>query len=319
MVRAATAGLAVLVGGGALLLAGSLVAHWSDVDAVRQAVAPGGGAALALAVLGAAVVPNAALWASAYAVGPGFAMGAGTSVAPGGVVLDQLPAFPLLAALPDVGPAPAWSLLALAVPVAAGVVVGLVLERRLVALGPTRPERAAVLAAAAGAAAGVWLGLLAALSGGSLGAQRLAEIGPDAARVALIAALEVGVVAAATAWEAPRMAARWEVWREARAARREERAAAVTEAQVAVPAAEAPAADRPQPPPAAAAPAGRLIARAAEKVRQAAAAVAQAADEAVGAAVDEVEHPQAIDLREAPAADRAEDDPADSPTPAELT
>ncbi len=72
-------------------------------------------------------------------------------------------------------------------------------------------------------------------------------------------------------------------------------------------------------------PAGRLIARAAKRVRQAGAAVAQAADQAVGAAVDGVEHPQAIDLREAPAADRAEGDPADSPTdrvhltPAHLT
>ena len=323
MVRAATAGLAVLVGGGALLLAGSLIAHWSDVDAVRQAVAPGGGAALALAVLGAGVVPNAVLWAAAYAVGPGFALGAGTSVAPGGVALDQLPAFPLLAALPDVGPAPASSLLALGVPIAAGVVVGMVLVRRLVALGPTRPERAALLAAAAGAAAGVWLALLTALSGGSLGAQRLAEIGPDAARVALIAALEVGVVAAATAWEAPRMSARWEVWREARAVRHAERASAAVaaddEGQAAAPTPEAPSSPSAPPvgpaaPAGPAGPAGRIIARAAKRVRQAGAAVAQAADQAVGAAVDGVEHPQAIDLREAPAEDRAEGHPADSPT-----
>jgi len=325
MLRAATAGMAVLVGGGAMLLAGSLMAHWSDVDAVRQALAPSGGAALALSVLGACLVPNAALWAAAYAVGPGFAVGAGTSVAPGGVALDQLPAFPLLAALPDVGPAPATSLLALAVPIAAGVVVGLVLVRRLVALGPTRPERAAALAASAGAASGIWLGLLTALSGGSLGAQRLAVIGPDASRVALIAALEVGVVAAATAWEAPRMAARWEVWQEARQskgkARREAHAAASIE-----PAAETvKAADAVQP----ASPqceqdrggsAGRLIARAAGRVRQAAASVAQAADAAVGAAVDEVERPHTVDIREAAAAETAEtaeDDPLERATAAE--
>ncbi|NDU73726.1 hypothetical protein GWI34_13905, partial [Actinomadura sp. DSM 109109] len=41
-------------------------------------------------------------------------VGAGTSVSPTGVFLDAVPAFPPLAALPQPGPAPAISLLALA-------------------------------------------------------------------------------------------------------------------------------------------------------------------------------------------------------------
>ncbi len=57
-------------------------------------------------LVGIAFVPNAVLLGGAYLLGPGFAVGAGTVVSPTAVVLGPLPAFPLLAALPDAGGPP---------------------------------------------------------------------------------------------------------------------------------------------------------------------------------------------------------------------
>jgi len=63
----------------------------------------GGAALLLLAQL--AYVPNAIVWAIAYTLGPGFAFGTGTVVAPTGSALGAVPLFPMLAAIPsDVRP-----------------------------------------------------------------------------------------------------------------------------------------------------------------------------------------------------------------------
>ena len=48
-----------------------------------------------------AYVPNAIVWSICYTLGPGFAFGAGTVVAPTGSALGPLPLLPMLAALPD--------------------------------------------------------------------------------------------------------------------------------------------------------------------------------------------------------------------------
>ena len=55
------------------------------------------------------LVPNAVAFSGSYLLGPGFAVGTGTLVSPTVVVLGPLPMFPLLAALPDDGPTPAWT------------------------------------------------------------------------------------------------------------------------------------------------------------------------------------------------------------------
>jgi hypothetical protein len=144
-------------------------------------------------------VPNAVIWAISFALGPGFAVGAGTVVAPTGAALGQLPAFPLLAALPP-GlhvAIPAWlSVAVLAVPYLAGCVAGLIMART----APTPVlEAAPLLGLACGGLTGVTLGILAAFSGGPLGDGRLAAVGPSAWQVALVSALEVGVAAAIAA------------------------------------------------------------------------------------------------------------------------
>jgi Family of unknown function (DUF6350) len=211
VLRGAVAGLAVLLGGGALLLTASMVWHFDRVLGITRALQAGAFGGLLLLVLGLLCVPTGVVWAAAYAVGPGFALGIGTTVAPAGVALGPVPAFPLIGGLPATGPAPTVSLVALGVPLVAGLVVGVLAARR-----PAETSGQTVTEAlAAGVLAGLLLGVLAWLSSGSLGAVRMSELGPDGFKVGAVAALEVGVLAAAVAWEVDRHAEAF-----ARAARR---------------------------------------------------------------------------------------------------
>ena len=201
VLRAAAAGLAVLLGGGALLLAGSLVWHGSRVGELTRALDVGAAGGLGVLLVCVLAVPTAVVWAASYTVGPGFAVGVGTTVAPSGVTVGAVPALPLMAALPDSGHAPGASLVALVVPPLAGVVVGwFAAHRPAPGPGPVA-GRTAGEALVAGALAGLGLGLLAALSSGSLGAARMTDLGPDALRVAVAAAVEVGAIAALVAYE----------------------------------------------------------------------------------------------------------------------
>ncbi|MCM0621240.1 cell division protein PerM [Nocardioides bruguierae] len=126
------------------------------------------------------LLPNAALWASAYLLGPGFVVGTGTVVSPAAVVLGALPMFPLLAALPDAGTPGAWQggLLVLA-PLVAGAGAALAQRR-----DPVPGVVDATLRGALGSVlAGLLLGLVTALSGGAAGPGRMAEVGPSAVDV----------------------------------------------------------------------------------------------------------------------------------------
>ncbi|HYZ53621.1 MAG TPA: DUF6350 family protein, partial [Streptosporangiaceae bacterium] len=191
--------LGLLTATGAILAGGSLAAHLGQVRALTDSLSPGpiGSALLLLAELG--YVPNAVIWAVAYSLGPGFAFGAGTVVAPTGSALGAMPVFPMLAALPS-GPrdgVPAWlSLAVLAAPYLAAVAGG-VLTMRIM---PTPVLEAAPLwGFTSGAAAGCVVGVLAAFAGGPLGSGRLAAVGPSGWQVGLVAMLEMGVAAAVAA------------------------------------------------------------------------------------------------------------------------
>jgi hypothetical protein len=195
----ATAALSVLAGAGALLAAASLGAHLHRFTSAAGALDPGtvGAGLLLLAQL--SYLPNAVIWAASFMLGPGFAFGAGTVVAPTGSALGPLPSLPLLAALPS-GPhsavPPALAAVALAVPYLAGVAGGLTLAR---AAPAPALEAVPMWGFAAGALSGGTLGALAAFSGGPLGGGRLAAVGPSGWQVGLVAALEMGVAAAISA------------------------------------------------------------------------------------------------------------------------
>ncbi|HEX5288352.1 MAG TPA: DUF6350 family protein [Streptosporangiaceae bacterium] len=193
--------LSVLAVAGAVLAGASLATHLGEYATLSNSLAPGAIGSLLLLVTQLAYVPNAIIWAISFTLGPGFAFGTGTMVAPTGAALGQLPAFPLLAALPQGGAlhsaAPPWLTVAvLALPYLAGGVAGLLLVRA----APTPSLEAAPLwGLGCGAAAGAILGVLAAFSGGPLGNGRLAAVGPSGWQVALVAALEVGIASAITA------------------------------------------------------------------------------------------------------------------------
>ncbi|WP_406072778.1 DUF6350 family protein [Micromonospora sp. NBC_01638] len=180
---AGAAGLAVATGGGDAA---------DMIGAYRTGVAGQAGVTL----VSVAYAPNAAIWSASYLLGPGFAVGTDTAVRTSEVSVGALPAVPLLAGLPR-GPVDGFGALLLAVPVLAGMVAGWLLARRVARLaGPERaPQRWAELlapAALAGPVAGVLLGVAAAVSGGSLGAGRLAQVGPVGWQVGAVAA---GVIA----------------------------------------------------------------------------------------------------------------------------
>ncbi|MEU5320683.1 DUF6350 family protein [Streptomyces sp. NPDC021056] len=123
--RAAGAGVAVLVGGGALLLGTSLVWHGDATRLSFLQLTEGWSGRFAVLLLCVALVPNAAVWSASYALGPGFVLGAGHVVGPlSSAPAPLLPPFPLLAAVPGPGTATWVNWAAAGVPVVAGMTVG---------------------------------------------------------------------------------------------------------------------------------------------------------------------------------------------------
>jgi hypothetical protein len=190
--------LAVLAAGGALVAGASLALHMGQYRALDSSLAPGAVGGMLLLLVQLAYVPNAVGWAVAYSLGPGFAFGTATVVAPTGAALGPLPIFPMLAALPAGSTAiPGWaSAGVLALPYLAGVLAGLLLVRA--APTPTA-EVAPLWGFLCGVVTGCVTGILAAFSGGPLGSGRLAAVGPSGWQTAVVATLEVGVSAAITA------------------------------------------------------------------------------------------------------------------------
>ncbi|MBO0518054.1 cell division protein PerM, partial [Streptomyces beijiangensis] len=123
--RAAAVGVAVLVGGGALLVGGALVWHAGAAQSAFPQLTGVWSGRFAVLLLALALVPNAAVWAAAYALGPGFSLGAGAAASPFAVTTNPaLPHFPLLAAVPAEGRG-TWLGWAVAlVPLVAGAAVG---------------------------------------------------------------------------------------------------------------------------------------------------------------------------------------------------
>jgi Family of unknown function (DUF6350) len=195
----AAAALAVLIAAGAMATALALAGDVQRFNDVYRLLDPGvvGAGLLLLAQFG--YLPNAVIWAVAYMLGPGFAVGAGTVAAPTGSVLGPMPAFPLLAALPAGahGSGPGWLGAAmLAFPYLAGAVGGVLVVRT----APTTVlESAPIRGFCCGLLTGLALGIGAAFAGGPLGDGRMAAVGPSPWQVAAVASLEVGIAAAITA------------------------------------------------------------------------------------------------------------------------
>ncbi|WNF31353.1 DUF6350 family protein [Streptomyces sp. C11-1] len=182
--RSAAAGVMVLLGGGALLVAVALGRNAMAAQDAFLALAGDRPGRFAVFLLAAALVPNAALWGAAYGLGPGFSLGTGATATPLG--LDGTPAvpgFPLLAAVPEQGPGSLLSGAALAVPVAAALAVAWFTVRGAAPAEAPRDRawtpRETVLVTLLGAlGCGAGTALLTAVAGGPLGTGVLSAFGP---------------------------------------------------------------------------------------------------------------------------------------------
>lgn len=153
----------------------ALVLDLGAAASVMSQLHTSAGDATLVSVLSTSVVPNAVAFSGSYLLGPGFAVGVHTLVAPSAVVLGPLPLFPLLAALPAAGPAPGWALWLVALPPVVAAVAAARSQRRMPAL---RWDEGALRGCAGGVLAGVLFGLVASLSGGAVGPGRMRVIGP---------------------------------------------------------------------------------------------------------------------------------------------
>ncbi|MGX1883407.1 cell division protein PerM [Streptomyces sp. NPDC055287] len=182
--RAAGAGVVALTCGGSVLALASLVWHAGAAQGAVLQLAGDWSGRLAVLLLVLALAPNAAVWAAAYGLGPGFALGAGATAAPLGVVgPPALPHFPLVAALPAGEAATPVHWATLAVPVVGAGAVAWFTVRTAAPPFAVREEawtlrETAATAALAGSGCGMAMAVLAALAAGPLGVGALAEFGP---------------------------------------------------------------------------------------------------------------------------------------------
>ncbi len=172
-VRAGAGAGAALLGGGAVVFAVSLLLHFGTAGSVAARLAPDLVGRVSLLLLCATMLPNAAVWAAGYSLGPGFALDGRFS--PLVDAVSQSPEFPLFAALPGAGRSPLVLLVAV-VPLVAGAVVGVLVGRATEEWGVLATSCISVLAALC---TGVLALVFAAASGGALGSAALAQVGPS--------------------------------------------------------------------------------------------------------------------------------------------
>lgn len=148
-----------------------------------------GATALFLAQL--AYLPTLIIWAASWLVGPGFAVGAGTGVAPGGTTLGVVPGLPVFGFLPETA-APLLLLVAL-IPVALGALAGWLARAGFMAVVPGEGHLASRVTIAAGIAvvSGTGFSILAVCASGGIGPGRMATLGPDPVAVGVALGVEV--------------------------------------------------------------------------------------------------------------------------------
>ncbi|MEV0961131.1 DUF6350 family protein [Streptomyces sp. NPDC049910] len=200
--RAAGLAVAVLLGGGALVVGASLVGHADAVQEAFARLAHDWQGRFALLLLLLALMPNAAVWAASYGLGPGFVLGTGATATPLGIAgAPALPPFPLLAAVPLDRAGAHAGLAAAVLPVAAGLALGWCTAPRAespepgvrgagargasdpatgtpAGEAPVSRRATALTALLAAVACGVLMSVLAAASGGALGTGALVAFGP---------------------------------------------------------------------------------------------------------------------------------------------
>jgi Family of unknown function (DUF6350) len=193
--RGGAAAAAVVVTAAALAVVGLLLANYAQIITLYENLHTEALGGLALTIAQILFLPNLVIWAASWLIGPGFAIGAGSTVSPLSTTLGPLPSIPVLGALPQGNLA--FAFVGLVVPVLAGFLVGALLSGPLAARIRSTGRATWMLGAGlgTGVVGGAVLGVLAWASAGAIGPGRLQQAGPDPLAVALLAALELGVSA----------------------------------------------------------------------------------------------------------------------------
>jgi hypothetical protein len=114
--------VAVLLGFGFLLFTIAFFTNFDQATLITQVLAPGFFGSILLLILNLLYLPNVALAGLSYVSGAGYAVGAGTHLSPLTQDIGQIPALPLLAALPV--DSNKWLLLFSIVIIALGALLG---------------------------------------------------------------------------------------------------------------------------------------------------------------------------------------------------
>ncbi len=185
---AAGAGLLLLLCGGAVGVAASLVSSFGTAVDLSSIAAPSVGAGVGMVVLGLAYLPNAMVAGAGYAAGIGFQIGAGTYSPLGSATID-LPTLPLLAAVPDSGGRSPAGLLLMIFPLAAATLIGRQMVRQL----DVRRDRM-LGALTASLSVGCAMAVLAAVAGGGVKGSPWAHLGVPALGVGAVLAGALGAI-----------------------------------------------------------------------------------------------------------------------------
>ena len=193
--RGGLASVAVVVAVASITVTALIFTHYATIIRVYEELHTEvlGGASITIAQL--AILPNLVIWCASWFVGPGFAIGTGSSVSPLATVIGPIPPIPVFGALPAADSA--FGFVGILVPVVAAFMVGALMYSRVAPQDERAPSllRLAITGAGMGIIGGIALGLLAWFSGGAAGPGRLVDVGPEVWSVAGWAALEIGVAA----------------------------------------------------------------------------------------------------------------------------
>lgn len=193
--RGGVAAVAAVLLVASVLLALMILINYAQVIALYEGIHTGvlGGFTVTMAEL--AFLPNMVVWSASWLIGPGFAIGAGSSVGPLGTSLGPIPAIPIFGALPTGDFA--FGFIGLLVPIVVAFLIGVALRPAVLRSVEHRSRLGLLIVTGIGIGivGGALMGILAGISGGAAGPGRLAEVGPNALAVAVFAALEFGIPA----------------------------------------------------------------------------------------------------------------------------
>jgi hypothetical protein len=176
--------LGMLLGISLLFFSISLALHFSVLSNLITVLQPGIFGGILLLILVIATIPNMAVSSLAYLLGPGFAIGSGTLINPAVHRIGEIPAFPLLAAIPT--NTNKFLFIGVLLGIGAGFTIAFLMQKTERADDLLALPIVIVISA-------VFLAAINFLSNGTLLGERLSVVGPSLWIFPLIYLLEAGI------------------------------------------------------------------------------------------------------------------------------